>query len=121
MAKKKTANYFITFEAETDDPDIQSILDYFCDLKGQKNEAEYLDSDEFQIGYKKYLETANQDLFRWVLGAEKRKSRDGSNLSWKRKFSGSWNRAYKRRWTQPLMRYSKAGTKNKISGFSSDI
>ena len=54
MAKKKTANYFITFEAETDDPDIQSILDYFCDLKGQKNEAEYLDSDEFQIGYKKY-------------------------------------------------------------------
>ncbi|CAH0539258.1 hypothetical protein [Oscillospiraceae bacterium] len=54
-------------------------------------------------------------------GAEKRKSSDGNNLSWKRRFSGLWNRAYKRRWTLPLMRYSRAGTKNNISGFSSDI
>lgn len=82
MAKKKIANYFITLEAETDDPDIQNVLDYFCGLKGQENETEYLDSDEFQTGYKKYLDTTNQDLFRWMLGAEKREDRtDFSALS----------------------------------------
>ena len=87
--------------------------------KQMRRQAE--DERPVKINFSSEVKIKRCELTIQAIGARKRKSSDGNNPSWKRRFSGLWNRAFKRRWTQPLMRYSNAGTKNKISGFSSDI
>ncbi len=67
--RNKAAHYYLTLEAETDDPQMQSILDMYCGLK--PDEDAYFDSDEFQVEYDKYCRTPIHDLFPYVLSAKK--------------------------------------------------
>lgn len=74
MAKRKLQHYLVLFEAETDDPQIQSILDYFCGLK--PDDVAYLDSPEFQKEYIKYCDTPVNSIFPSEIHAVKESKRD---------------------------------------------
>lgn len=50
-----SAHYFIALSGEANDPQMQSILDYFCGLK--ENPEGYASSDKFREEYAKYCNT----------------------------------------------------------------
>lgn len=77
MAKKKAKSkyYYLIFEAETEDPELQSLFEFFCGLK--KDPVEFADSDEFQSGYDKYCKMQVYPIFTDVIcGEEGKKTLD---------------------------------------------
>lgn len=71
MAKKKAKSkyYYLILEAETEDPELQSLFDFFCNLK--KDPIGFADSDEFQSGYQKYCEMQVSPIFTDVICGER--------------------------------------------------
>lgn len=72
MAKKNIKRYLVLLEAETSDPQLQSMLDFFCGLN--PDDDKYLDSPEFQKEYLKYCDTPVDQIYASEIHAVKAES-----------------------------------------------